>query len=243
MKTHRFLPITAAFAALSLAVTLTGQSQNPQGSNSPDQPRFNRPDNQSSVQQSPRTDARANPADPAASPATRPGTSAEIDARNAGTTGTDRRAAGAKELSRADRNFFEKAAKSGQKELVVSQTVLSQLSAPGAREFAEMMVREHTAANEELMALAQRKGVDMSDVHESRDQERLTRRWSDKNDDLNEDYLKEMVKDHEDAVELYEKAAKSEDPEIAAFAQKTLPKLQHHLEMARTQHKSVEDQR
>ena len=240
MKTHRLLPITAAFAALALAVSATGQSSQTQPADkSSSEPRFNRPDNQPNPSTSPRTDARANPADPAAAPATRPGTAADTEVRSADTS----KRAAATELSRADRNFFEKAAKAGQKEVVVSQAVLAQLTAPGAREFAEMMVRDHTAANQELMALAQRKGADMSELNEGRDQERLTRRWSDKNDDINEDYLKEMVKDHEEAVELFEKAAKSEDPEIAAFAQKTLPKLQHHLEMARTQHKSVEAQR
>lgn len=235
MKTHRFLPIAAAFAAISLAVSLTAQSS-PSQPGQPDQPRFNRPDAPATTPASTPDESRVNPADPAA-PATRPGTAAETEARGA------KRAAGHVELARADRNFFEKAAKSSHKEVAVSQAVLSKLTAPGAREFAEMMVRDHTAANEELLALAQRKGADLSDLQESRDQERLTRRWQDNNKNLDEDYLKEMVKDHEDSVELFEKAAKSEDPEIAAFAQKTLPKLQHHLEMAKTHHKSVEDQR
>lgn len=233
MKTHRFISLTAALAAISLAASATGQSNQPGQS---DQPRFNRPQTgQPDTSTSPRTDPRTNPGDPAA-PGVRPGTAADTDARS------NRRDAG-KELSRADRNFFEKAAKSGQKEVIVSQTVLSQLNAPGAREFAEMMVRDHTAANEELMALAQKKGVDLTEIQTGRDQERLVRRWQDQNDDINEDYLKEMVKDHEDAVELFEKAAKSEDPDIAAFAQKTLPKLQHHLQMAKTHHQSVEQKR
>jgi hypothetical protein len=33
---------------------------------------------------------------------------------------------------------------------------------------------------------------------------------------------------------FFEKAAKSDDPEVAAFAQKTLPTLLHHLEMAKS---------
>jgi putative membrane protein len=32
---------------------------------------------------------------------------------------------------------------------------------------------------------------------------------------------------------LFQKAANSKDAEVKAFARKTLPKLQHHLEMAR----------
>lgn len=235
MKTHRLLSLTAAAAALTLAVSATGQSNQPGQS---DQPRFNRPQTQST--DTPRSDPRANPADPAASPATRPGTAADADLRSGADARADRRD---NRLDRADRNFFEKAAKSGQKEVAVSQAALAQLTAPGAREFAQMMVQDHNSANQELMALAQRKGFDMSEVNNSRDTERLTRKWSDRDDDLDENYLKEMIDDHEEAVELYEKAAKSEDPEIAAFAAKTLPKLQHHLEMAKTHHKSVENAR
>ncbi len=42
-----------------------------------------------------------------------------------------------------------------------------------------------------------------------------------------------MVEAHEDAVSLFEKAAKSEDADIAAFAQKYLPKLQAHYTAAK----------
>lgn len=46
--------------------------------------------------------------------------------------------------------------------------------------------------------------------------------------------MEKMVKDHEDAVDLFTKAAKkSDDAEVQAFAAKTLPKLQHHLDQAK----------
>ena len=48
-----------------------------------------------------------------------------------------------------------------------------------------------------------------------------------------------MKSDHEDAVKLFEKASKSDDLEVAAFAQKTLPALLHHLEMAKDLKKTV----
>ena len=51
--------------------------------------------------------------------------------------------------------------------------------------------------------------------------------------------IKEMVSDHLGAVKLFENASKSADPDIAAFAQKTLPTLQHHLMMAQDLAKTV----
>jgi len=49
-----------------------------------------------------------------------------------------------------------------------------------------------------------------------------------------------MVADHLGAVKLFENASKSDDPDIAAFAQKTLPTLQHHLMMAQDLAKTVD---
>jgi len=41
------------------------------------------------------------------------------------------------------------------------------------------------------------------------------------------------VSDHEEAVALFQKEASSgTDPDLKAFAQKTLPTLQEHLKMA-----------
>jgi putative membrane protein len=129
-------------------------------------------------------------------------------------------------LSHSDKAFLEKAAKAGMKEVDVSQTVEERLTNPQVRIFAQMMVTDHAKANEELTALAARKGVNLPP-----DKMKYTEKWSKKDKDLDEDYVKEMKDDHEEAVKLFEKASKSDDADIAAFAQKTLPTLQHHLSM------------
>lgn len=149
-------------------------------------------------------------------------------ARQAGSLNNDNK------LSRADRNFFEEAAKSGLKEVEVSNAVKGRLANTQVNAFAETMVADHTAANTELQALASRKGVMLP-----ADKKDYTEKWTKKDGDIDEDYLEAMEDDHEKAVRLFEKASKSEDAEIAAFAQKTLPKLQHHLDQARTLKQTV----
>jgi putative membrane protein len=139
-------------------------------------------------------------------------------------------------LSRDDRNFFEKAAKSGMKEVSVSNSVMDRLSNTQVKQFAQMMVSDHTGANAELMALASSKGITLP-VQETK----FAEKWSKKTDEVDENYMEEMVSDHEDAVKLFEKATKSKDPEIAAFAAKTLPKLQQHLTTAKSLEKLVDD--
>ena len=155
----------------------------------------------------------------------------------AGTPSASSSTTSSKSISHADKSFLEKATKAGMKEVAVTQAVLSRLSTPSVRDLAQTVVSDHTAANAELMALAQAKGVTLPTSEDERRSDKVTKKWAGKTDDLEEDYLKEMVSDHKDAVDLYEKAAKSEDPDIAAFAQKTLPTLLHHLEMAKMQKK------
>jgi putative membrane protein len=156
--------------------------------------------------------------------------------RNAATStsasGTTRSSANLKD---SDHNFFEKAAKSGMKEVAVSQAALPNLKNAQVKAFAEMMVSDHGSANSELMALAARKGVDLPAK-----EPKLDNKWSKADDDLDEEYMETMVSDHKDAVDLFEKAAKSNDADIAAFAQKTLPTLRLHLEQAKELKKLVD---
>ena len=140
-------------------------------------------------------------------------------------------------VSHSEKSFFEKAAKNGMKEVDISQAVVGRLTNPQVKDLAQAMITDHTAANTELMALAARKGVTLPAETKA---EKAGEKWGTKKDkDLDEDYLGEMKEDHEEAVKLFEKATKSDDPDVAAFAAKTLPTLQHHLEMVKSLKKTV----
>jgi putative membrane protein len=139
-------------------------------------------------------------------------------------------------LDHADRSFLRKAATAGMKEITVSQAVLERLTNPQLKEFARQMVTDHTNVNNQLMTLAQQKGVELP----QKDETSLTEKWTEKGGDLDKKYIKTMVSDHEEAVKLFTKAAQSSDPDVAAFAQKTLPVLQHHLEMAKDLNTSIQ---
>jgi putative membrane protein len=137
-------------------------------------------------------------------------------------------------LSHHDRAFLRKAVGGGMKEIDISRAVMDRLTNSQAKDMARMMISDHTAANEALTGLAANKGVKLpaEDVTVSDD-------WSKKTGDIDSLYAKEMVSDHMGAVKLFESASKSDDPDIAAFAQKTLPTLQHHLMMAQDLAKSL----
>jgi len=139
-------------------------------------------------------------------------------------------------LKHADKSFIEKAAKAGTEEVEVSRVAVERSTNPRVKAFAEMVVADHTSANTALASLAASKGItlparDMDDAN----------KWTKKNgSDFDEDYIDKMVSAHKDAVELFEKQAnKGDDLETKTFARDTLPKLQHHLEMAMDLKKSL----
>jgi putative membrane protein len=137
-------------------------------------------------------------------------------------------------LKHHDRAFMMKAAKAGDKEIAVSQAVMDKLVNVQVKNFAQTMITDHTAAGAALATLAATKNVQLPQADASVGED-----WSKKTGDIDSKYVKEMVSDHEEAVKLFEKGSKSTDADIAAFAQKTLPTLQHHLMMAQELAKSV----
>lgn len=141
---------------------------------------------------------------------------------------TARQAGANSDLKHSDKSFMEKAAKAGQKEVAVSQIALERATNPKVREFAQMMVDDHGQANGELTQLASGRGLALPVTTVKTD------KWTDKKAaNFDKDYVDEMVDDHQEAVSLFEKAAKSDDPAVAAFAQRYLPKLQEHLAHAK----------
>jgi putative membrane protein len=138
-------------------------------------------------------------------------------------------------LSREDAGFLSQAAQNGHAEIESSKLAMEKATDPKVKEFAKRMIDDHTKANEELKALASSKGVEVPDDPSllQKGKSKLMLSTAD-GADFDRRYAESMgVTAHEDTIELFEKAAKSaQDPEIKAFAQKTLPKLQEHLQMA-----------
>jgi putative membrane protein len=135
----------------------------------------------------------------------------------------------AREIKRADRDFFTKAARAGMDEVEISRVAAQRTTNPDVRKLAQMIVEDHTAANEELATLAANCGVALP-ARESRTEDK----WL-KHDarSFDKDYLDEMVDAHQDAVKQFEREARNgDDPEAVAFARKHLAAMQHHLQQA-----------
>ena len=112
------------------------------------------------------------------------------------------------------------------------ESVTAQKAAnPEVKKFGQTMVTDHSKANAELKALAAKKNISIPTEmgsHKS-DIEKMSKLSG---ADFDRQYVDDMVADHETDVAEFEKQAMSaKDPDVKAFAAKTLPTLKRHLEM------------
>src|SRR5579862_6682066 len=136
-------------------------------------------------------------------------------------------------LSKADRDFMIKAAQGGMAEVQSGNLAAKQAQDSKVKAFGERMVKDHSQANDKLMALAQSKGVTLPTTTSSQDQHTMAHLQGLSGGDFDKAYADDMVKDHKADVREFEHAAKNaSDPDVKSFAQQTLPTLKHHLSMA-----------
>ena len=132
-------------------------------------------------------------------------------------------------LQRTDRNFVAKAAEGGRMEVELGQLAQGRASSDAVKQFGQRMVEDHGAANQELMQLAANKGMKLDDKTPKPD--RLMERLSKlQGPDFDREYVKAMVKDHkQDVAEFKRMHSGAVDPNLKAWVDKTLPKLEDHL--------------
>jgi putative membrane protein len=137
-------------------------------------------------------------------------------------------------LSSGDRKFVETAAGSGMFEVQAAQLASTKATDPALKSFASMLVDHHTAANSELTKLANSKGVELPAAPPRAMRQDIEKLGKKTGSDFDRDFVREVgVKAHEKDIKLFEKASKDlKDPELKAFASKTLPTLQQHLAQA-----------
>jgi putative membrane protein len=128
-----------------------------------------------------------------------------------------------------DAKFATEAANGGMAEVELAKLAQTKATNPKVKEFAAMMVKDHSAANEELMALAKAKNITLPTTVDSDQQEVMADLQKKSGTDFDKAYVDAMVKDHNKDVDMFEKASNDlKDTELKSFAVKTLPTLKMH---------------
>jgi putative membrane protein len=143
-------------------------------------------------------------------------------------------------LSRQDRNALQKMAQSDMAEIEAGKVAAQKGSNPEVKKYGEHMVQEHTRMLEEGSKVAKAKGVKPPAGPDKKHQSAVKKLQELSGEEFDRRYMAQMVKDHEDALELAEKTAKdAKDAEVKAHAQKGAPHIKEHLAMARKLHQSL----
>jgi putative membrane protein len=133
----------------------------------------------------------------------------------------------------ADTKFVMDTAKGGLAEVEMGRLAADKASNPDVKKFGQRMVDDHSKANDELKAIASGKGITVPSDLDAADK-RQKDQWSKMSGAaFDKAYMADMVKDHKkDVAEFKKEAASGKDPDVKAFAGKTLPTLEDHLKMA-----------
>lgn len=158
-----------------------------------------------------------------AAPAAQPG----AGTRNAETHKDDK-------LARGDRKFILDAAASGMFEVQAGQLGATKATDPTVKSFASMLVDHHSAANNELVQIANSKKVELPAAPPRgmrNDIEKLGKRSG---AEFDQEFVRNVgIKAHEKDIKNFEKASGSvKDAQLKAWVDKTLPALREHLAQA-----------
>lgn len=138
-------------------------------------------------------------------------------------------------LSASDRQFLTKAGQDSRAEVELGELASQRAEKAQVKQFGQRMVEDHTQINKELQELAAQKGLTLpQDIGEDNskvkaDLSKLSGAAFDKA------YMNHMIADHTKDVSLFQRQSQQgNDPDLKAWAAKTLPTLQEHLQLARS---------
>jgi predicted outer membrane protein len=131
-------------------------------------------------------------------------------------------------------DFVGDLARGNMAEISLSQMALERSQNESVKQFAQMMVTDHTAAGTELQTLATSKNITLPTAMDQKHQSAMTKLGGESGSAFDRDYMKQMVNDDEKTLSLLQKQAdKGTDADLKAFAAKMVPIVQGHLTAAR----------
>lgn len=135
--------------------------------------------------------------------------------------------------------FVKTAAQDGMTEVALAKLALRKSSNSEVKQFAQKMQQDHEQADEELSSIAKSKGLALPPKLDAKHEAMVKSMTAKSGAAFDSAYAEHMDKAHAKAIALFQAASKSSDPDLAAFAKKTLPTLEEHKQLADNLHESV----
>jgi putative membrane protein len=134
-------------------------------------------------------------------------------------------------VSMADTNFILAAAQGGMTEVKLGELAATNGMRNDVKEFGQMMVKDHTAINDDLKALAAQKDVILPDSLDAKHQGMVDKMAALTGSEFDDAYIKGMIKAHQkDAKAFKAESAATQDADIKNFLDKSIPVVEAHLQ-------------
>ena len=138
-------------------------------------------------------------------------------------------------LAAADQTFVTMAAGSDAAEVQEGQLAVTKARSTRVKHFAQMMIDAHTKTTQQLMTIAQSKGVTPDATPPQMAMDQMTALNAARPAAFDRLYTRDQAADHMAAVKVYQdEIANGQDADLKAFASSTLPIIQQHLRLARS---------
>ena len=137
-------------------------------------------------------------------------------------------------------SFATQAAIIGKAEIELGQMALKNTTDAGVQKYAERMVKDHSAADKKLKAIAAKENLQLPQSLDQEHESLKKQLQGLQGKDFDRAYMNAMSKGHDKAVALFESASQQPQmpDELKQFAASTLPTLEQHKEMAHSMHSS-----
>jgi putative membrane protein len=140
----------------------------------------------------------------------------------------------------ADQQFVMNVAKDGIAEVELGKLASQKASNEQVKQFGQRMADEHGKANDELKKLASEKHITIPNELDSKHKGTVDKLSKLTGDAFDKAFTQEMMNGHKKAVSTFKNESKSgKDPEIKAWAEKTLPTLEDHFKQIQDLNRSV----
>ncbi len=129
--------------------------------------------------------------------------------------------------------FVTTAGQAGMAEIALANMALAKSQSEDVRQFAQMMIADHTKAGAELRAMAARKNYDFPAEPSAAQKTSADTMAGLSGAAFDKAYIQTAITDHQAAVSLFETEARSgADADVKAWAAATLPAISAHLQKA-----------
>jgi putative membrane protein len=129
-----------------------------------------------------------------------------------------------------DESFFKNAAEGGIAEVNAGKLAETKGASQSVKDFAAMMVKDHSAANQKLASIAAAQGVKLPESPSLMQQAEGKELKMKSGESFDKSYIKGQIKAHQETVELFQKEiASGKNAQAQQFATATLPTVQAHL--------------